>query len=144
MKPHIFLIATLMIISSGCINSDVLTESSTVLHLNVVTKGDYSHPIIDSENTTRYAEELRLLKQHRYDEVADLPYISGEVFYKSDKISYFTSKTYKGPDTYEFTIVFKDNKPIPQSSDEALVVLIRIVDSNGQYIAKEYISVRWP
>ena len=144
MRIQIFLLILLLIFSSGCINTKILTDSSPVLNLNLAIKGNYSNPLIDTENTTRSGEIAPMIKQHRYDEIVDLPHISCEVFYKQDKISYFTSKPYKGVGEYEFTIVFKDNKLIPNSSDETTTVLIRIVGSDGKYIAKEYIIVRWP
>ena len=134
----------LLIFSSGCINTKILTDSSQVLNLNLAIKGNYSNPLIDTDNTTRSSEIIPLIRQHRYDESADLPYISCEMFYKQDKISYFTSKPYEGAGEYDFTIVFIDNKIIPNSSDETTTVLIRIVGSDGEYVAKEYIIVRWP
>ena len=144
MKANIFFIVLLLTLSSGCVNFDVLTDSSSVFNLNLVITGNYSNPSINTDNTTRSTEMVPLVKQHRYNEIVELPYIACEVFYKTDKISYYTSLPYYGADVYNFKIVFKDDKPIPNSSDEAVTVLVRIVGSDGEYIAKEYISVRWP
>lgn len=144
MRTKIYFFVLLLILTSGCLDLKSLTDSSTVLHLNLAITENDSKPTIDFENTTRFSESIPIMKQHSYDDIVSLPYVSCDVFYKQNKISYFTSKPYEGAGEYEFTIIFRDNKPIPNSSDETITVLVTIVGSDGKYLVKEYIFVRWP
>lgn len=146
MKKYIIVILLIVLLSvfqSGCITSKI-TEKRPVLYLNVSIIGTYDRPTIDTNNTTAFSQNIPLIKNPRYDKVTTLPLIYSTVFYEQKKISYETSEPYHGPGNYLMTIAFLDGKPIPDTSEEFLVVLGGIIDSDGTPLMKEYVAVRWP
>lgn len=142
-KILLFLLLVIVVSQLGCIDTK-LTEKRDVLYINLALMGTYDNPKIDVQNTTAHVENLPLLKNPRYDKNVNLPLVYTNVFYRQQAISYTTSEPYNGPGKYTFTVAFKDGKPIPNSSDEFINVLIGIIDSDGTGLFKEYLAIRWP
>ena len=143
MNAKIILLIFLLFItlSTGCIDSKI-TEQHPVLYIDFTISGTYENPILDTSNATRHVEFVPLLKLPKNDNVV-APLIYSDVFYNQDKISITSVKPYHGPDDYTLEITFKNDVQMPTSSNDALTVLIGIVNSNGAPLLKQYIGVRW-
>ncbi|MCK5431815.1 MAG: hypothetical protein KAJ03_03675 [Gammaproteobacteria bacterium] len=137
------LLIAIITATSGCAAFDKIVETRPTLTVNYVIDVTNSIPTIDTDKTTRSVEEEVLLKQARYDMNVELPAISSSIFYNQNKISYSTGTKYHGPGNYTLKYAFIDGKPLPASSDEAVVVMVVISDINGNLLNKEYISIRW-
>ena len=140
-KKTLLIFLLFVTLSSGCTGSKI-TEQSPVLYVDFTISGTYENPILDTSNATRHVELVPLLKLPRNNNIA-APLIYSDVFYNQNKISITSSKPYHGPDNYTLEITFKDDVQMPTSSNDALTVLIGIVNSNGAPLLKEYIGVRW-
>lgn len=130
----------LSIIISGCTG----LEKSPVLKINLSVEGSYSNPVINVDNTTRYIEYVGNVKQPKYDVSNNIPGVFCSVFYNQTRITYDTSVPYREDnDFYKFTVVLRDDVPIPKAND-GIVVQIMFVDKDGSLIKSQYISMRWP
>ena len=144
MRKIILIVLCVLIISiiaSGCITA---LEKSPVLTINLAVDGNYSNPVINVENTTRSLEYVENIKQPKYNVANNIPGVYCSVFYSQARISYETSMPYNGEnEQYKFTIILKDDAPVPKAND-AIVVLIQFIDKDGSLIKSQYISIRWP
>ena len=133
-----------IVTTAGCVdNMEKLKQTSPVLNLKLSVVEDGDKVTLDLQKTDRYIEDMPILKQARYDKVNSPPYITGLVFYNNDKISYIASTPYNGPGNYTLSIVFKEGKLLPKSSNESILVKLEFVNAQGQLTNMERLSVRW-
>lgn len=140
----ILLLFVSILATAGCVdNIEKLKQTSPVLHLNLSVIEDDGKITLDLQHTDRFTENLSVLKQTQFDKVDSPPYIAGIAFYNNDKISYITSTPYHGPGNYTLTFAFDDEKLLPESSNESILVKLEFIDAHGQVNNVQRISVRW-
>ena len=117
----IFLIISLLLFSSGCL------ESKKVVKIKTEIIEDNGPQITDVEANTELMEALKYPK----DIPPNLPGVYVLVIYANNRINYWTSVPYTGPGTYEMTTGLRF---FPADGEEARVI-VTVNDEMGDRIA---------